>query len=157
MILCVSAATMRLPIVCAVATTAALAQGAGGRLTPKCAISILSVNALVLDSSALITLATGDGLALLGRWPGKVYTVAEVYRETVEIGGAVAFPDARAIGHSFQRNVITVRGPRRRDKLSGLSETDSLVVHLAAVLERRNPPAFAEPGAARHSHNIISA
>jgi len=93
--------------------------------------------ALVLDSSALITLAAGGALSLLRQWPGDVCTVTEVFQETVEVGGARAFPDASAIARCFQGKTVSVRDPRRRDKLSGLSETDSLIVRLAVELSGR--------------------
>jgi len=86
---------------------------------------------MVLDSSALITLAGADALALLALSPHKAVTVSEVYRETVEIGSVKAYPDAAAIGRLFEQGVVRVRDPRRKEKLTGISPTDSLVLRLA--------------------------
>ncbi len=85
----------------------------------------------VIDSSALITLAVADGLALLTLSSNQIRTVPEVYRETVEGGLAQGRPDAAEIGRAFEKGIVTVQNPRRREKLPGLSQTDSLVVHLA--------------------------
>ena len=89
------------------------------------------VGFIVLDSSALITLAGADGLPLLALSPHKTITVSAVYRETVEIGAARAHPDAAAIGRLFEQGVVRVQDPHRREKMAGLSETDSLVLRLA--------------------------
>ena len=86
---------------------------------------------MVLDSSALITLAGAEALALLARSPHRAITPSEVYRETVEIGLVKACPDAAAIGRLFQQGVVRVQDPRRREKLAGISRTDSLVLLLA--------------------------
>lgn len=86
---------------------------------------------LVIDSSALVTLAGAEALGLLALSPHKALTVPEVYRETVEIGIAQGYPDALAIGRLFEEGVVTVRDPRRKEKLAGISRTDSLVLLLA--------------------------
>lgn len=89
------------------------------------------VGTIVVDSSALITLAGADALSLLTLSPHKAVTVSEVYRETVEIGSAMAYPDAAAIGSLFEQGMVTVQDPRRKQKLAGISRTDSLVLLLA--------------------------
>jgi hypothetical protein len=89
------------------------------------------VGFLVLDSSALITLAGADGLPLLALAPHKAITVSEVYRETVEIGSVRAYPDAAAIGGLFEQGIVSVQDPRRKEKMTGISPTDSLVLLLA--------------------------
>ena len=86
---------------------------------------------LIVDSSALITLAGADALSLLALWPHGVATVADVYRETVEAGLAKGYPDAASIGRVFEKEVICIRNPRRTGKFSGISRTDSLVLLLA--------------------------
>jgi predicted nucleic acid-binding protein len=86
---------------------------------------------MIVDSSALITLAGADALPLLTLSPHKAVTVSEVYRETVETGSAMAYPDAAAIGSLFQQGIVTVQDPRRKQKLAGISRTDSLVLLLA--------------------------
>mgnify|MGYP001569590475 CR=1 FL=1 len=94
---------------------------------------------MILDSSALITLAGAEALGLLGLSRHRAITVSEVYRETVEIGSLKAYPDAAAIGMLFEQGVVTIRDPRRKGKIIGISRTDSLVLRLteevpAAVL-----------------------
>ncbi len=89
------------------------------------------MNQLVVDSSALITLAGADGLSLFGYWQGAIWTIPEVYSETVEAGSAKGCPDAAVIQRCFVENVIRIREPRRRDKLPGLSSADSRVIFLA--------------------------
>lgn len=86
---------------------------------------------IVLDSSALVTLAGADALTLLALSPHKGLTVSEVYRETVEIGLATAYPDAVAIARLFEQGTVTIQDPRRQGKLAGISRTDSLVLLLA--------------------------
>ena len=86
---------------------------------------------LVLDSSALITLAGADALGLLRLSPHKACTVGEVYREAVEWGREKGRPDALLIGRLFERGIVTIQDPRRRERLPGISQTDSLVIHLA--------------------------
>lgn len=86
---------------------------------------------VVLDSSALITLAGAEALGLLTLSPHKAVTVSEVYRETVEMGSVKAYPDAAAIGRLFEQGVVRVQEPRRKEKLTGISPTDSLVLLLA--------------------------
>ncbi len=91
----------------------------------------------MIDSSALITLAVADGLDLLARSSHPVRTVSEVYRETVEEGSAKGRPDAAEIGRAFEKGIVTVENPRRRERLAGLSRTDSLVLHLAQEIRAR--------------------
>ena len=68
---------------------------------------------LVLDSSALVTLAAADALSLLRLSPHRAITATEVYRETVEAGVAGGYPDALAIGEAFDQGMVAVRDPRR--------------------------------------------
>ena len=84
-----------------------------------------------MDSSALVTLASAEALGLLALSPHKALTVPEVYRETVEIGIAQGYPDAVAIGRLFEQGVVTIQDSRRKEKLAGISRTDSLVLLLA--------------------------
>lgn len=100
------------------------------RLTQKYANSTLGVW-LVVDASSLITLAGADALGLLSLSPLKACTVAEVYRETVEVGLARGYRDAPAISRAFEQGLLTIRDPRRAEKLTGISRTDSLLLHLA--------------------------
>ena len=86
---------------------------------------------MVVDSSVLITLAGADALSLFALSPHRAITVSEVHRETVEIGLAQAYPDATAIGKLFEQGILTVQDPRRKEKLTGISPTDSLVLLLA--------------------------
>ena len=89
------------------------------------------VGHMVLDSSALVTLAGADALPLLALSAHKSLTVSEVYRETVEVGLAKAYPDAVAIAGLFEHGTVTIQDPRRKEKLAGISRTDSLVLLLA--------------------------
>ena len=86
---------------------------------------------LVLDSSSLITLGRGAALDLLAPSPHQALTVAEVYRETVEVGLAKGRPDSAECNSAFERGLITLQEPRRAEKLAGISLADSLVLHLA--------------------------
>jgi len=88
------------------------------------------VGVLVLDSSALITLAGADALGLLSLSRLSPYTVTEVYRETVE--SALGRPGTDAIDRCFKERLISIQDPRREQKLTGISQTDSLVLLLAA-------------------------
>ena len=92
------------------------------------------MGAIVVDSSALITLAHANALSLLQLRPGDVWTIPEVYMETVEMGLARGYPDAMAIQKCFRDDVIRLRQPRRREQLSGISLTDALVILLAEEL-----------------------
>ncbi len=98
-------------------------------LIRKYAISTPSV--LILDASALITLAGADGLDLLAFSPRKACTVREVHREAVELGGEKGRPDAGPIGRVFDSGVLAIRAPIQREKIPGISQTDSLLIHLA--------------------------
>ena len=71
---------------------------------------------------------------LLGLWPEPVFTVSDVYRETVETGLARGYPDVPAIQEAFDRRVLTIRKPRRSELLSGVGPTDSLVLLLAGEI-----------------------
>lgn len=89
------------------------------------------VGHIVLDSSALVTLAGADALALLALSAHTSLTVSDVYRETVEQGLAKGYPDAVAIAGLFEQGIVTIQDPRRKEKLAGISRTDSLVLLLA--------------------------
>lgn len=78
------------------------------------------MSTLVLDSSALITLAGAQALGLLGLSRHTAFTVSEVYRETVEIGSLKAYPDAAAIGRLFEQGIVAVRDPRHEEKIIGV-------------------------------------
>lgn len=58
----------------------------------------------------------------------------EVFRETVEVGLARGLPNAEPIRQLFERGKIGLRDPRRKEKLPGISQADSLVLHLAREL-----------------------
>ena len=92
------------------------------------------VAVLVVDSSALITLAGGDALSLLRLSPRKAVTVPEVYQEVVEAGLAGAYPDVLAIRCAFEDGIVAVRLARRSEKIAGISRTDSLIILLAEEL-----------------------
>lgn len=87
-----------------------------------------------MDSSALITLARANALSLLRLWSGEIWTIHEVYRETVDAGLVKGYSDAIAIQKCFRDEVIRLRQPRRRERLSGISLTDALVILLAEEL-----------------------
>jgi len=87
-----------------------------------------------VDSSALITLAGGGALSLLALAPGPVCTVQEVYEETVEAGLARGFPDAVEISHYFRDQRVSIRSPRRDERVEGVSRADSRVLLLAEEL-----------------------
>ncbi len=92
------------------------------------------VQNLVVDSSALITLAGADALSLFGYWQGAIWTIPEVYSETVDAGIAKGYPDAGAIQQCFVENVIRIKEPRNSERLTGLSLADSRVVLLAGEM-----------------------
>jgi predicted nucleic acid-binding protein len=96
------------------------------------------VGTLVVDSSALITLAGADALPLLTLWPGKVLTIPEVYYETVEIGLMKGYPDAAAIERCFSDRAVSTREPACRERLTGIGLVDSLVIRLAEELGAAN-------------------
>ncbi|MBM4389446.1 MAG: hypothetical protein FJ088_17050 [Deltaproteobacteria bacterium] len=89
---------------------------------------------IVIDSSALITLARADALFLLPLGSREIWTIPEVYQETVEAGLAKGYPDAIVIQKCFQDEMVCSRPPRNREKLSGVSSTDSRVIFLAEEL-----------------------
>ena len=89
------------------------------------------VGLLVLDSSALITLAGAGALRLLTLSPHKACTVTEVYRETVEAGWGKARAEAVEIARCFDRKMVTIQDPLGSEKLAGISRTDSQVLLLA--------------------------
>lgn len=86
---------------------------------------------LVLDSSALITLAGANALPLLRLSPHRALTVSGVYSETVEAGLARAHPDAVAIREAFEIQIVAIQNPRSTETLAGISRTDSQVLLLA--------------------------
>ncbi|NWG12892.1 MAG: hypothetical protein HXY20_05075 [Acidobacteria bacterium] len=73
-------------------------------------------------------------MSLLQLSSGQVWTIPEVYRETVGAGLAKCYSDSAAIQEYFQNEVILLRQPRRRERLSGISLTDALVIMLAGEL-----------------------
>ena len=87
---------------------------------------------LVVDASTLITLAKADEIRLLAYSPHKILTVPEVYRETVDDGRP---PTMERIEDLFHRGAVTTRSILEHRKISGISETDSRLVHLARELE----------------------
>ncbi len=89
------------------------------------------VDALVLDSSALVTLAQADALPLLRLSAHEAVTVPEVYRETVEAGLARGHPDALAIREAFERGLIRVRGAGPSGATAEGRHADPLVLALA--------------------------
>lgn len=88
----------------------------------------------VVDTSALITLAGADALGLLRLPPHQPCAPPEVFQEAAEAGLAQAFPDALKIRELFDRGHASIRAPRRRQKIEGVSVTDSLVILLAEEL-----------------------
>ena len=92
------------------------------------------MKAIIIDSSALITLARADALFVLQLWSGEVWTVPEVYQETVDAGLLKGYADATVIRKCFREEIIRLRSPRNRARLSGVSLTDSLVILLAEEL-----------------------
>jgi rRNA-processing protein FCF1 len=95
------------------------------------------VGIIVVDSSALITLACAGALDLLALSEHTVRTVKEVYRETVEAGLVRGLPDAKAIQRVFDGGLVTIGEPRRTQRLAGISHTDSLVLRLAQEVSAR--------------------
>ena len=87
---------------------------------------------LVVDASTLITLARADEIRLLEYSPHQILTVPEVYRETVDDGRP---PTSQRIEDMFHRGAVATRGIQEHRKISGISETDSRLVHLAEELE----------------------
>ena len=107
----------------------------GIRLDAKvCQQYSLCVKAIVLDSSAIITFARVAELDLLQLWSGSIWTIPEVYQETVDAGLVKGYPDAISIQKSFRDGIIQIKNPRKRERLAGVSLTDSLVIMLAAEL-----------------------
>jgi predicted nucleic acid-binding protein len=92
---------------------------------------------MAVDSSSLITLAGADAISLLTMSRIRAFTVKEVFRETVEIGLMTARPDAVVIAEAFESGAISVLEPRNKEKLPGISMTDSLVLLLAEDLAGR--------------------
>jgi hypothetical protein len=92
------------------------------------------VEAIVIDSSALITLARADALFVLPLGSGEIWTIPEVYQETVDAGLGKGYPDAILIQKCFRDEIVRLRSPRNRGRLSGVSHTDSLVIFLAEEL-----------------------
>lgn len=92
------------------------------------------VGFLVLDSSALVTLAVAEALPLIRLSPHRAITVKEVYRETVEAGLAHGYPDALAIAEAFDQGIVAVQDPVSGAGAAG-RRADALVLLLAEQVQ----------------------
>jgi len=92
---------------------------------------------VVIDSSALISLAKIDAIDLLIRINAKFLCPEEVYEETVEMGIRKGYPDAIIIKRIFDKKLIetvTVKTPKI---YKGISKNDSKVIQLTKQKKRR--------------------